>query len=313
MFNTPILFLIFNRPDVTQQVFDIIKQIKPKYLYVAADGPRENKDGEAEKCNKTREIINQIDWECELKTLFRDDNLGCKKGVSSAIDWFFENVEEGIILEDDCLPSLSFFKYCENLLKHYRNDTRVMHISGTNQLDEPIDKYSYYFDVYTQIWGWATWKRAWKYYDINMTSYPDFKSENKIKDIYGDYYQQLFWTKNLDEAIYGNTWDNMWFYAVFSQGGLCINPNKNLVSNIGFGADAVHTGDEDSEFANRKRYDIDEIIHPRFVLKNTNASNMVMQKMRKNELKQIEFDSKTKIEKEVIRFKRKILKNKELV
>ena len=171
LFETPVLFLIFNREDTTQKVFNVLRRQKPKYLYVAADGPRKNKEGEAEKCRRTRDIINQVDWDCELKTLFREENRGCKMAVSSAISWFFEQVEQGIILEDDCLPHPSFFPFCEELLIRYKDDDRIGHIGGNCFLPGLIeDGLSYDFCSISHIWGWASWRRVWKNYDVNFSS-----------------------------------------------------------------------------------------------------------------------------------------------
>ena len=160
MFNTPILFIIFNRPDTAKKVFKKIQKIEPKQLFIAADGPRKNKPEDVELCKQTREILNGINWDCELITLLREENVGCKKGPADAISWFFEHVEEGIILEDDCLPSDSFFPFCEELLEKYRYDTRIMHIGGSIQLPDYENPDSYYFSRLSHVWGWATWKRA---------------------------------------------------------------------------------------------------------------------------------------------------------
>ncbi len=271
---TPVLFVIFNRPDTTQKVFNAIRQAKPKQLFVAADGPREGKEGEKEKCEQVREIIEQIDWDCEVKTLFRDKNLGCKIAVSSAIDWFFENVEEGIILEDDCLPSQSFFWFCQELLEYYRNDTRIMHISGDNfQFGRKRGEGTYYFSKYAHVWGWATWKTAWKYFDVNMESFKKFKTENQIENIFKINQQKKYWMKIL-QRIYNNkinTWDYQWTYTCFANNGFCIMPNDNLVSNIGFDVQSTHTQGENSIFSKMKTEEITEIIHPEFVLADQEA------------------------------------------
>jgi hypothetical protein len=213
---TPILFIIFNRPDTTQQVFDAIRQAQPKQLFVAADGPREDKPSEAPKCQQTRDIIKQVDWQCEVRTLFQEKNLGCGPGPATAITWFFENVEEGIILEDDCLPSADFFIFCEVLLDYYRDNKKIMHISGDNfQYDRRRGKGSYYFSAWADChaWGWATWRRAWKHFDFYCTS-----AEHRR-----------------------TVWDWQWGVSVRNNGGLAIVPNINLVSNIGVGSDATHT------------------------------------------------------------------------
>jgi len=195
---TPVLFLIFNRPNTTQKVFNAIRQAKPKQLFVAADGPRKGKEGEKEKYEQAREIIEQVDWNCEVRTLFREKNLGCKIAASSAIDWFFENVDEGIILEDDCLPSQSFFRFCQELLEYYRDDTRIMMISGNNfQFGKVRGEGSYYFSKYAHVWGWATWRRAWKHYDVNMKNFEDFLKSNQIINIFKIKQQQKYWMKIL--------------------------------------------------------------------------------------------------------------------
>ncbi|MBA4056200.1 MAG: nucleotide-diphospho-sugar transferase, partial [Marivirga sp.] len=162
---TPVLLLIFNRPDTTRRVFEAIRKARPKRLFVAADGPRQHKPEDADRCAKARKIATDVDWECEVKTFFRDTNVGCGRGPSGGISWFFEHVDEGIILEDDCLPSPLFFRFCAELLERYRDDKRVMEIGGNTFMDEANrDKeYSYYFSSHNNIWGWATWKRAWAF------------------------------------------------------------------------------------------------------------------------------------------------------
>ena len=271
---TPVLFLIFNRPDTTQKVFNAVRQAKPKKLFVAADGPREDRKGEKEKCEQARRIIEQVDWDCEVKTLFRDKNLGCKIAVSSAIDWFFENVEEGIILEDDCLPSQSFFWFCQELLEHYRNDTRIMHISGNNfQFGHKRGEGTYYFSKYSHIWGWATWRRGWKCFDVNMKSFEEFKREGQINNIFRIKQQQKYWVKvfqkTYDSEI--DSWGYIWTYICFTNNGLCVLPNVNLVSNIGFGPESTHTKGNDSIFSQMEVEEISEIVHPEFLLADQEA------------------------------------------
>lgn len=269
----PILFLVFNRPDPTCKVFEEIKKARPKQLFIAADGPRKHKDGEFELCEKTRAVITKIDWPCEVKTLFREENLGCKIAVSSAIDWFFENVEEGIILEDDCLPSSSFFTFCTSLLEFYRNDTRVMHIGGTNFQDGKLrGDGSYYFSSIHHIWGWATWRRAWKYYDVNMKSLPVFLKENYLDTITPDKALQNYWKSHLENIYAGriDTWDFQWTFAIWSQHGLGIIPNQNFVSNIGFGDEATHTKVMNN-LADRSVEELSEIKHPSLMINNTDA------------------------------------------
>lgn len=295
-FSAPILFLIFNRPDTTQRVFDKIKKQKPAKLYVASDGPRKNKEGEKELCDETRKIIKQVDWNCEVKTLFRQENLGCKKAVSSAIDWFFENEEMGIILEDDCLPDQSFFGYCAELLEKYRDDERIMMISGDNfQNGIKRGDGSYYFSKSIHIWGWATWKRAWKKYDADIKTFPLFKKQNRISSIVNGKTNQLAWLANF-EAVFEkrlDTWDYQWTYAIWANGGLGILPNINLISNIGFRIDATHTRSEDNKYANMKTDRLEKIIHPTFTIEDKIADdyffkkNMTLISLIKNKISQL--------------------------
>ena len=265
IFDTPVLFLIFNRPDTTYEVFESIRKIKPKKLFVSADGPRTNKPGEDEKCRLTRDVIKKIDWDCELHTDFSDVNLGCKKGVTKGINWFFSNVEEGIILEDDCLADESFFSLCPELLEKYRNTENVMHIGGVNFQDGiKRGDASYYFSRFCHVWGWATWKRAWSKYDVEIKNYDCEKYHSLIKNVIPDteirnYYKKYF------ELVKNNqldTWDFQWVWTVWSNNGLSIIPNENLVKNIGFGEEATHTTDNSSSLSAIDTGSISNLVHP---------------------------------------------------
>lgn len=266
MFQTPILFLIFNRPDSTKLVFESIRSIKPAKLYIAADGARKHKVGEDLLCKDTRSIIDLIDWECEIKTLFRNENLGCKIAVSSAIDWFFENEEQGIILEDDCLPNESFYNYCETLLNYYASDERIMHISGNNFQDGNVrGNGSYYFSNYNHIWGWATWKRAWKAYNVDLSFLTETEIETLIEKQFDTKKERLFWNNIFKKVINKTigTWDYQWTYAVWKNNGLSILPNKNMIANIGFNNNGTHTSGVDIlGLSNMKTFSISNIIHP---------------------------------------------------
>ncbi len=246
--NTPILFLIFNRPDTTSEVFKEIRKATPKKLFIAADGSRPNIPGEKEKCDEVRKIIEHIDWDCEIKTLFRNENIGCKSAVSGAISWFFNHVEEGIILEDDCKPNESFFSFCQIMLDRYRDDNRVMMISGTNYLfnTEKDYKIDYFFSRYYAIWGWATWKRAWKMYNIEMKKWPYYRKKNYLWNIYRNWKIEFFFRNMFDLAYTNkvNTWDIQWVYTCIFQNTLAIVPIYNLISNIG--EDGTHTGNRKS-------------------------------------------------------------------
>ena len=267
--NTPILLLIFKRFDTTMRVIDQIGKVKPQKLYIAADGPRDEVAGEAEACQQLREaVLKKIDWECEVKTLFREKNLTTKIAVSEAIHWFFEQEGEGIILEDDCLPHETFFTFCAELLDKYRYDTRVMHISGSNLLrGHTFGDGSYFFSQHVNIWGWATWRRAWQHYDLKMSTYPKFEAQNQMYNIMRVMHQRYAKRfKRVYEHSNNSEWDYPWAYATFSQGGLSIIPNKNLISNIGFGDEAGTTFDAKNPVANLPTYAIDDIQHPTFML-----------------------------------------------
>ena len=243
MFQTPILFLVFNRLDTTKQVFQRIKEIQPSKLYIASDGARESRPGEDIKVNAVREYIQQnINWNCDVKTLFREKNFGCKYAVSSAIDWFFENEEMGIILEDDCLPVKSFFYFCETMLLRYKNDLSVGHIGGNNFQDGiKRGDGDYYFSFYNHIWGWASWADRWKLYDVELEN---VKNDIFVNDIFSKKDEQLYW-KNIFQSMKEkkvDTWDFQWTCTLWYYKKKSVLPNVNLVSNIGFHPEeATHT------------------------------------------------------------------------
>jgi len=245
---TAVLFLVFNRLDTTMQVFEAIRKARPPRLYLAADGPRDSRPGEAEKVKAVREYVTQnIDWPCEVKTLFRVKNLGCKYAVSGAITWFFENEEQGIILEDDCLPNQSFFWFCEELLIKYKSDNRIGQISGFNPVtNADHSNESYLFSKFGPIWGWASWKRAWNNYDVKMTKWPEIKARGLI-DFIVDSKPEKLWRINIFDLAYNggvNTWDFQWSFCKHINNQLSIIPINNLIINIGFGSEATHTGGE---------------------------------------------------------------------
>lgn len=249
---TPVAFIIFNRPDTTERVFAEIAKAKPTKLLVVADGARTTKAGEAEKVAATRAIIHRVDWHCEVLTNFSDVNLGCKRRVSSGIDWVFEQVDEAIILEDDCLPDPTFFRFCQEMLERYRHDQRIGMISGDNfQFGRVRGSSSYYFSNYTHIWGWASWRRAWKHYNKDALGWPSFNESKALESIVSSREEYLHWNKAF-QSVYDHkidTWDYQWTLTLWIQGMLTILPNVNLISNIGFGVDATHTN-ADSVYSN---------------------------------------------------------------
>lgn len=264
-----ILFLIFNRPHTTRRVFEAIRQARPRRLYVAADGPRADREGEAEKVAQVREIATQVDWPCEVKTLFREKNLGCKMAVSSAITWFFEHEEQGIILEDDCLPHPDFFRFCEELLDYYADDDRVWVITGNNFQDGQLrGNASYYFSKYNHCWGWASWQRAWEKYEVDISFWPDWKKSVDWHKKIPDPIERSYWQRIFDQVYLGkiNTWDYQWTATVWYYEGLTAIPNVNLVSNIGFGVDATHTISMNDPHANLPVFPLGKIKHPKEVI-----------------------------------------------
>lgn len=242
--NTAVAFIVFNRPDSTQRVFSEIAKARPRKLLIVADGPRREKEGELARCLATRAVVDQVDWDCEVLTNFSESNLGCKLRVASGLDWVFDHVEEAIILEDDCIPHPGFFRFCDELIDLYRHDERIGMISGDNfQFGRRQSNHSYYFSRYNHIWGWASWRRAWKYYDRNLDVWPDVRQSGKLGSIIHDRKELNFWRRNFDRVHSGkvDTWDYQWTLALWLQSMLTIIPSVNLVSNIGFGPDATHT------------------------------------------------------------------------
>ena len=262
--DTPILFLVFNRPDLTARVFARIRECRPTRLFVAADGPRPAKEGEAEQCALTRAATENIDWPCDVKRLYREANLGCKVAVSGGISWFFDHVEEGIILEDDCLPDPLFFTFCADLLERYRTTDEVMQIGGTNFQDgRKAGNGSYYFTRYPHIWGWATWRRVWNGYDPEMARWPAERPAVMARHLTQRARNMI--SNTFDEVKAGriDTWDYQFVFQLLSTGGVAINPQCNLVENIGFDERATHTkGGESPATITVPASDIFPLRHP---------------------------------------------------
>lgn len=279
---TPILFCTFNRPELTARVFESIRQQQPQTLFISCDGPRKNRPEEAARVAEVRSIVEGVDWSCQVHTRFADENLGCKRAIAAAIDWAFEHSEELIILEDDCLPDPTFFNYCENLLKRYRDDDRIMMISGNNFQPHPTSPHSYYFSRWTHIWGWATWKTAWKHFDVDVSSWPQLRDSQQLRSVLADPAEYKYWAETLDAQHAGevDTWDFPWCYAVWANDGISILPERNLVSNIGFGADATHTTDPESVLSSMPTWPLSissELSHPEDVLLNRAADDWTWQ------------------------------------
>lgn len=249
-FETPaVLFLTFNRPDATRAVLEVIRAARPARLYVACDGPRPGRTAEAARVAQVREVATATDWDCDVRTLFRDTNRGCRLAVSEALDWFFEHEESGIVLEDDCVVDGSFFGYAAELLDRYRDDERVMTISALHAhgaAHRPEE--SYFFSRYIHCWGWASWRRAWALYDRDMAQWPRLRQSGwLLARGHGSRAFRAYWTRIFDATHAGkiDTWDYQWLFSVWAQSGLAILPARNLVRNIGFGEGATHTTEPD--------------------------------------------------------------------
>lgn len=276
--NSPVLFLIFNRPDTTSLVFQEIKAAKPSRLYIAADGPRPNSETDFDLCAQALEIVSDINWRCDVKTLYRDNNLGCKDAISSAIDWFFEQEEEGIILEDDCLPAPDFFRYCDEMLAKYRFDTRIRHIAGCNlQLGIKWGEASYYFANQSHVWGWASWRRVWKDYDKTLNSFDQAEALIQLSKIFEDVFLKEEWERIFIALKQGkiDTWDYQLALINYFNNSLSINPNVNLIKNIGFRSDATHTTNENNPYANVPLEKLGTITHPKYVVPEKKADYLV--------------------------------------
>jgi hypothetical protein len=275
---SPILLIIYNRPDLTRKVFHILKRVKPRRLYIAADGARENIRGDNNKVADARAIINHIDWKCDVRSLLRDENYGCKKQVSSAISWFFDNEEEGIIIEDDCLPSIDFFKYCDFMLQRFRFDNRIMMITGTNFQGVSNCREDFFYSNHYSVWGWATWRRAWTFYDVKMDlwRFPqirkdiNFRCQNSWISHYLRYFFRSLHLNSID------TWDIQWAFACLIQAGLCVTPKKNLVTNIGILGTHSNQKITNSHFL--KTYPLDVKKYPKSFLVNSNYDQYLFER-----------------------------------
>lgn len=265
----PVAFLIFNRPEYTRQVFAQIRLARPKQLFIVADGPRTPE--EAELCEETRGVTEHIDWPCEVRRDYAVENLGLKERISSGLNWFFGQVEAGIILEDDCLPHPSFFRFAGEMLERYRDDERIMMISGDNFLPDIDLAPSYAFSRYFPIWGWATWRRAWQHYDVEMKGWQNAAggrnnsgNAKMFDELYpkDQKYMRVHMKTQFDNLVSGKTrtWDVQWLYACLKSRGFCVIPRKNLVSNIG--AQGTHSGGNNQHLSTYDLYAESQLVHP---------------------------------------------------
>jgi len=281
--HTPVAIIIFNRSDTTERVLAEIAKAKPQKLFVIADGPRDGNPEDAERCAAARAVIDRVDWQCEVIKNYSDVNLGCGNRPASGISWVFEHVEEAIILEDDCVPNQSFFRFCEELLERYRDDERIMHIAGNNfQFDHQRGPHSYFFSFHNISWGWATWRRAWSYFDLKVKQWQALKDTLWLLGILKDdravkHYREIF-----DIAYEGNVdfWDYQWSFACWAQHGLSVLPNTTLVTNIGCQEDATHTKSANYAIANLpKSAMVFPLQHPPYMVRDSKADQFWIEKL----------------------------------
>ncbi len=270
---TPVVLIIFNRPQFTARVFEEIRRARPSKLLVVADGPRADRAGEMAKCAEARRVIDGVDWPCEVLRNYSETNMGCSRRPATGLDWVFGEVEEAIILEDDCMPHPTFFRYCAEMLEKYREDERIFHISG-NHFGSKGEKnpYSYYFSRYPYCWGWATWRRAWKHFDLGIKIWPTIRDGHWLNDFLEDKYLARRFTREFESIYTGETktvWDYQFGLASWINSGLSIHPRANLISNIGFTEEATHTADADSTSANIPTVAMEfPLRHPPFMMRN---------------------------------------------
>lgn len=279
-FTLPVLLITFNRPEHFKRVLDALRTVSPTELYIFQDGPRNDNDRIlcAEVRKETEEMIS---WPCNKHTNFSEHNLGCGRGPAAAITWFFNNVESGIILEDDCIPSRDFFFYCENLLSKYENDGRIGLIGGCNYGYKSPDGASYTFSSgHHETWGWATWRRAWSIFDYELDSISKSAFRHIVKKYYKSFKQREYWMdiflKVKKDRMNDSCWDYQFYFSLWQRGMFVVCPNYNLVSNTGFGDDATHTRDQDNQLLSRSTESIPRITHPEHIGYDGKADDYLM-------------------------------------
>ena len=248
MIETPIVLFIFRRPDLTRQVFESIRAAQPKHFLIVADGPRN--PSEADLCALTRQVLDHIDWPCEVLRNYADVNMGLRARLVSGLSWVFDLFPEAIILEDDCVPHPDFYRFCQEMLERFRDVPQVMHISGDNFLSKDLAvSESYYFSRYPHVWGWATWRRAWQHYDPEMFEWRNPATQKNMLSQFAQSSERRFWQASWDGVLAGTvkSWAYQWTFSCLLQDGLCVMPAHNLVENIGFRADGTNTLSTDDQ------------------------------------------------------------------
>jgi hypothetical protein len=274
MYKIPILILVYNRPDFLKRLIFVLKKIKPKKIYIKGDGPKQDSDNE--KCRAVKKVIKNINWNCRVMTNFNKKNMGCRASVSDGINWFFTKEEMGVILEDDCLPNNSFFKYCEILLKKFYSNKNIFVISGSNFQEKVWGKNDYYFSKYNHCWGWAAWRRSWNYYDDKMSFWTEWKKTKSWKLFNKSLIERLYWEKIFNKVYRKkiDSWAYVWTACALKNKGLTITPNVNLIENIGFDKRATHTINLKKDYKYRGSKEIVwPLKHPKLVKVNKQADS----------------------------------------
>ena len=237
--NIPILLIVFNRPELTERLLGRLKKCKVQHLFVAIDGPRINNVSDAQNCVQVLSQVKSIDWVDHLSILQQPSNLGCGKAVSSAINWFFAHNEKGIILEDDCLPSQTFFSFCEKALLEFHDNEKIWHIDGSN-FNPHSSNILFEYSKFPLIWGWATWKNRWEKYQYQFN--PE-SAKKIIANQFIDYFQRKYWENRLNDFFINkvDTWDYQWMLTIWKHGGIVVRPPVNCIKNTGFGENGTHT------------------------------------------------------------------------
>jgi len=278
--NVPVALIIFNRPEMTEKVFEVIRRVRPGQLFIIADGPRDDTPSDVALCRAARAVFDKVDWPCEQHRNFSDDNMGCGKRPVSGISWVFEHVDKAIILEDDCLPHPTFFQFCEELLYRYQDDQRIMHIAGYNRgISRNKGNYSYFFSKLPLCWGWATWRRAWCHFDFDINHFEDIRAQGLFDGLLGERHSERFWEKrfeSLKQSARVDIWDFQWDFACWIQSGLAIVPNVNLVRNIGLGQDATHTKELDLRVIElHEKAIVFPLNHPPYMIRDTKLDRSI--------------------------------------
>ncbi len=279
-----VVFVVFNRPDTTQEVFNAIRKRKVPKLYVSSDAPRLGNESDVKNCVKVKKIVESIDWECEVKYRYLEKNVGCGVGVSSAVTWALESEDRIIVLEDDCVPAQPFFDYCDHLLEKFKDDERIWMITGRQYFPEFdfFKNYDYLFSRFGWMWGWATWKRSWDHFDIHASDLEQFLSEDGFSKVLVDKKQSKFYQKSYtdllnDESYHTHAWIKQYIYTILKNSGLSIVPSKNLIHNIG--DIGVHSIGLNYHHLIQKHEDYELKAEPKYVICDNKYSELYFKKL----------------------------------